>query len=90
MKQSIEYLSRKGPIPNDLDALAGRVYSLFLDSDIHEIANEEGVLPLNSKEIESGMLSPCSVEVLLVLQVCDGRSPFQNALSAGYSFISVT
>ena len=71
VKQSIEYLSRKGPIPNDLETLAGRVYTLFLDSDMHEIASEYGVLPPNSQGIESGMLSPSSVDVLLVLQVCD-------------------
>ena len=69
MKQSIEYLAKKGPLQSDPKAIAGQVYTLFLDSDLHEIVDEEGVLPMNAAGIESGMLSASSADVLLILQV---------------------
>ena len=66
--QSIEYLSRKGLVQSDPKLVAAQVYTLFLDSDLHEIASKEGVLPVNAQAIESGMLSPSSDD-LLILQV---------------------
>jgi RecQ mediated genome instability protein len=67
VKQSIEYLSKKGCISTEPKALAARVYSLFLDSDLHEIASEEGILPANAQSIEFGML--CLSDDILILQV---------------------
>ena len=68
VSQSIEYLSRKGIVQNDPKLVAAQVYALFLDSDLHEIASNEGVLPMNAQAIESGMLSSSSDD-LLILQV---------------------
>lgn len=67
MKQSIEYLSKKGCISTEPKAIAARVYSLFLDSDLHEVASDEGILPPNTPSIESGML--CLSDDILILQV---------------------
>jgi CBS domain containing-hemolysin-like protein len=67
--QSIEYLSRNGPVSKSADAVANQVYQLFLDSDLHETASTEGVLPSNVEGIEYGTLSSSSLDTILVLQV---------------------
>jgi hypothetical protein len=67
VKQGIEYLSRKGPLSKDPKKIADQVLKLFMDADLHEVASEEGVLPLNAQNIQSGMLSSC--DSLLFLQV---------------------
>ena len=67
VQQSIEYLSRKGLTSNNPESLSGKVYLLFLESDLHEISSEDGILPHNVQQIESGMLS--SSNDILVLQV---------------------
>ena len=67
VRQSLEYLSRKGPVANDVRSVAAQVYTLFLDSDLHEVASAEGILPQNAQSIEFGMLS--SSDAIIVLQV---------------------
>ena len=67
VKQSIEYLSRKGLNLNNAESLSAKVYLLFLESDLHEISSGDGILPHNVHQIESGMLS--SSNDILVLQV---------------------
>eukprot|EP00596_Hydrurales_sp_CCMP1899_P009093 CAMPEP_0119048500 /NCGR_PEP_ID=MMETSP1177-20130426/59253_1 /TAXON_ID=2985 /ORGANISM="Ochromonas sp, Strain CCMP1899" /LENGTH=173 /DNA_ID=CAMNT_0007024477 /DNA_START=45 /DNA_END=562 /DNA_ORIENTATION=+ len=67
--QSLEYLSRNGPVSKNADLVANQVYQLFLDGDLHEIASTEGVLPPNVEGIEKGMLSSSSTDSILVLQV---------------------
>lgn len=67
VKQSLEYLSRKGLTSSNPESLSAKVYLLFLEADLHEISSEDGIFPHNVQLIESGMLS--SSNEILVLQV---------------------
>ena len=83
VRQSLEYLSRKGPVTNDLRSVAAQVYTLFLDSDLHEVASPEGILTQNAQSIEFGTLS--SSDAIIVLQVPsipELASPAQQESSA--------
>lgn len=73
VRQSLEYLSRKGPVTNDVRSVAAQVYNLFLDSDLHEVSSAVGILPQNAKSIEFGMLS--SSDAIFVLQVPSIHEP---------------
>lgn len=65
IQQAIEYLSRSGPVPRQDSAVAEKIYSLFLDSDLHEIASPSGVLPRQVDTLHKVMLGTG----ILILQV---------------------
>ena len=65
IKQGIEYLSRTGPVPRQDAALAEKIYALFLDSDLHEIASPTGVLPRQVDTMHKVMLGTG----IIILQV---------------------
>ena len=65
IKQGIEYLSRTGPVPRQDSAVAEKIYALFLESDLHEIASPSGVLPRQVDTLHKVMLGTG----ILILQV---------------------
>ena len=65
VRQCIDYLSRSGPVPNSDEKVAEKAYTLFLDSDLHEISSVAGVLPPNVSKLHLVKLG----QGIMVLQV---------------------
>jgi hypothetical protein len=67
IRQSINYLSRTGPLPADCGLVAEKIYPLFLDSDLHEIISVDEItaLPSNTAKLHKCCLGNNTI----VLQV---------------------
>jgi len=78
VRQCIDYLSRSGPVPAGDEKVADKVYALYLDSDLHEIASVAGVLPPNVSNMHLVKLG----QGILVLQVDEVINVGTSAVTA--------